>query len=201
MKFYKIIVFVILISAFASCFSSETPNKNAVENPPINQPVNTTQPINEKPKAEEPEAVNRQPETEIIPKTEDIRSFSSPTETFKTYTVATLNKDIQAIKDSLSNASLRFVEEAARKQNVTVEEMLTGGAVQMTERKIPETQNEKIEGINATIEVKNDMTGNYDKLPFVKENGKWKLALDKLQEQTRKKLQDIKKRLQDPNAE
>ncbi len=64
------------------------------------------------------------------------------------------------------------------------------------DEKLPETRNEKITGDTATLEVKNDKTGKWDTLPFVKENGEWKIALDKFLENMLKglgdKLPDIK---------
>ncbi len=47
---------------------------------------------------------------------------------------------------------------------------------------IPETRNEKINGNEATIEVIAPKTGQWTELPFVKEEGRWKLAYDKLKQ-------------------
>lgn len=41
----------------------------------------------------------------------------------------------------------------------------------------PELRNEKIDGEKATVEVKNRFTGAWTDVPFVKEDGRWKLAL------------------------
>jgi hypothetical protein len=53
---------------------------------------------------------------------------------------------------------------------------------------MPETRNEKINGDMATLEVKNEKTDKWDPLPFVKENGEWKIALDKFLEDMMKSL-------------
>jgi hypothetical protein len=47
----------------------------------------------------------------------------------------------------------------------------------------PETRNEKVEGTNATLEIKNAQTGTWDKVYFAQEEGKWKIALDKFMEE------------------
>ena len=44
-----------------------------------------------------------------------------------------------------------------------------------------EAQNEKISGDTATLEVK-DENGKWQTIPFVKEDGQWKIALDQLLE-------------------
>lgn len=184
------------LTAFSSvsCFwSDEKPDSAAVENRAANLPENKTVDVN----SESANSGVTQKETDVIPKTEEIRSLKSPTETYKTFAVATLNKDVNTIKQTISKGSLEFVEASARRQNLTVNDMLIGGAVKESARKIPEIRNEKIEGNKATIEVKNEM-GFYDKIPFVKENGEWKLALDELNKEAQKKLDEIKKRLSEP---
>ena len=42
-----------------------------------------------------------------------------------------------------------------------------------------ETRNEKIEGDRATLEVKN-IEGGWNTVPFVKEDGQWKVSVDEL---------------------
>ena len=49
-------------------------------------------------------------------------------------------------------------------------------------------RNEKIEGDTATIELKNATTNNWQTVPFVKEDGNWKLALDKYLADMQKKI-------------
>ena len=55
---------------------------------------------------------------------------------------------------------------------------------------VVEMRNEKITGETATLEVKNQTTGAWDTIPFVREEGKWKIAFDKLIEEMMKKLAD-----------
>jgi hypothetical protein len=44
---------------------------------------------------------------------------------------------------------------------------------------MPETRNEKIDGDTATLEVKDDKKDKWETIHFAKEDGEWKLALDK----------------------
>ena len=46
--------------------------------------------------------------------------------------------------------------------------------------KMPELRNEKITGDTATVEMKRDKSDKWDTVPFVKEDGEWKIAFDRL---------------------
>ena len=111
---------------------------------------------------------------------------ASPTDVLKTFIEASKKKDVEAIKKTLSKGSLDLAEEAAKKQNITVDELFKKDDTKMSEE-LPELRNEKIEGDTATVEVK-DNVGGYDTLPFVRENGGWKLAFDKYQQAMIKKM-------------
>lgn len=189
----KIVLAASLALLSFSCFWNGEQNANGSANVNSAADQNADAAANTNETAAANKSVTQQ-ETDVIPKTAEISSLKTPTETYKTYAVATLNKDVEIIKQTLSKAALQFVENAARERGSTAAEILTGGAVQNTARKIPEIKNEKIEGNKATIEVKNEM-GFYDTIPFVMENGEWKIALDELNKQAQKKLEDIKKRL------
>ncbi|MDX6385910.1 MAG: hypothetical protein QOK48_3483 [Blastocatellia bacterium] len=104
---------------------------------------------------------------------------SSPTTTFKTFFEASKKKDTTAMKKSLSKGTVEMFDKLAKEQNKSTDEMLKGLDKDGKEEKIPETRNEKITGDSATLEVKNDKTDKWDTLPFVKEDGEWKIALDK----------------------
>lgn len=158
----------------AACSSSEQPAANA-------DSANAPQPANETTKTEiKPEIV--------YPK--DSYSQTSPTDAFKTYIMATVNKDLEGLKKSLSKSSLAFVEESAKEKGETIDEILMGGAVQNKSRKIPEVRNEKISGDTATIEYKDETMPEFITMPMVKEDGTWKMALDKFMEDLIKKLKE-----------
>jgi hypothetical protein len=113
----------------------------------------------------------------------------TPTETIKALHEVSQKKDVEGIKKRLSRGTLKLYEETAQKQKTTVDELLKqeGGAPMQI---LPEMREEKIEGETATVEVKNALTGEYEKLPFVKEDGVWKVAIDKYLETMQQKLKE-----------
>ena len=117
-------------------------------------------------------------------------SGSTPTATFKAFYEASKKKDVAGIKKTLSKGTLDMFDKLAKEQNKTTDEMLKEVDKDDKSEKMPETRNEKITGETATLEVKNDKTNRWDPLPFVKENGEWKIALDKFLEDMMKSLGD-----------
>ena len=118
-----------------------------------------------------------------------VNQTKSPTETLQAWNEATKKKDIPAIKSMLSKGTLDLLEQSAKKQNKTVDEILLkdeGASFQ----DLPETRNEMIEGETATVEVKNNVSGEFQKIPFVKEDGVWKVALDKFLDDVMKKMKE-----------
>ena len=113
---------------------------------------------------------------------------STPTATFKAFFEASKKKDVPGMKKTLSKGTVDMFDKLAKEQNKSLDDMLKGIDKDDKNEKMPETRNEKINGDTATLEVKNDQTGKWDTLPFVKENGEWKIALDKF-------LQDMLKGL------
>lgn len=108
-------------------------------------------------------------------------SSASPSDVLKTFVEASKKKDIAAVKQTLSKGSLELVGKAAEAQKTTADELLARGNSDMIEGENPEISNEKIEGDTATVDVKVKTTGT-DTIPFVKEDGTWKIAFDKYQQ-------------------
>jgi hypothetical protein len=114
---------------------------------------------------------------------------SSPTETMRALNEAAIKKDVEATKKLVSKGTLDLLEKAAQNQNTTVDELLrkeNGAPFQ----EMPETRNEKITGDTAIVEIKNKATDEWETLPFVKEDGIWKIALDKLMEEIMNKARE-----------
>lgn len=103
---------------------------------------------------------------------------NSPTASLKKFIEASKTKDIETIKNLLSKSTIDAIKKAADEQNTTVDEiLLNDNGTPLKE--LPETRNEKIENDAASVEVKNKITGEFETIPFVKEDGVWKIALDK----------------------
>ncbi len=116
---------------------------------------------------------------------------NSPTEVLKNLNEASKTRDVEAVKNSVSKGTLALMEDSAKKQNTTVDELLKkDNGVPFKE--LPETRNEKIEGDTATLELKNTTTGGWETVPFVKEDGSWRLALDKYMKDLQKAAESLK---------
>jgi hypothetical protein len=103
-----------------------------------------------------------------------IEAQSSPSRVMDAWYEAAKKKDVAALKKLVSAESLKRLENP----HVSVDDLLLRAAEQVP-RKPPEVRNEKIDGNRATLEVRNEEKGRWDTIHFVKENGAWKLALDK----------------------
>jgi len=122
----------------------------------------------------------------------NVQQTPSPSETLKKFIEASKKNDVETLKQVLSKGTLKMIEQSAKLQNITLDEALKKDNGKTLD-KTPEIRNEKIENETAIVEVKNAETSDWDKIPFVKEDGQWKLALDKFQEQImRKALEETK---------
>ena len=114
---------------------------------------------------------------------------NTPTAAFKAYIEAANKKDAAALKELFSKGSLKMLTETAQAQNAPLDEIILNQANPLSENMpLPESRTEKIEGANATLEIKNTKTAKWDKIYFTQEDGKWKIALDKFMEQMLKEI-------------
>jgi PBP1b-binding outer membrane lipoprotein LpoB len=123
-------------------------------------------------------------------------SENSPSGVLKQYVAASQKQDIAAMKNFLSKGSLELIEKAAKTQNSTTDELLRRES-SVKIKNAPETRNEIIEGDAATVEIKNETNGEFDmKMPFVRENGAWKIARDKyVEEELKRANEEVNKKL------
>ena len=117
------------------------------------------------------------------------KSTPGPAATFKTYFEAQKKKDIAGMKQALSKTSLQMMEASAKQQQVTIDKMIASQLENPAAKvdKMPETRNEKISGDSATMELKNEDANRWDTMYFVKEDGAWKIALDRTIEEMLRK--------------
>lgn len=112
--------------------------------------------------------------------------YVTPLDTLKTYTKAIKKKDTETMKKLLSEESLINHAREAQAQGVTVDEIIQRETLFSENQTSLKFRNEKIEGDKATIEVENSF-GAWDVVPFVKEDGIWKIDkkgfADQMQEQ------------------
>jgi hypothetical protein len=123
---------------------------------------------------------------------------SSPTATMTAFFEAGRKKDPDGFKKTLSKGSLDLMESFAKAQNKTLDDALKSGMATpeaAEQSQTPAMRNEKITGDTATLEVQNEKNKEWETIPFVKEDGQWKIALDKALKDAREKFsspQDIK---------
>jgi hypothetical protein len=123
----------------------------------------------------------------------------SPKEVLKALNTAAKQKNVAEIKRHLSQGTLRMLDKTAQEGGKTPDQILTeeGGAPFSV---LPEMREEKVEGETATVEVQNIMdTKQYEKIPFVREAGAWKVALDIYMDELERRLaEDMKKPAKKP---
>ncbi len=105
------------------------------------------------------------------------RAPATPLETYKTYTKAIKKKDIDTMKLLLSEATLKMDEDEAKAQNVSLDDIVKRETLFIESQKSVEYRDERIDGDKATLQVKNSF-GSWETVPFVREEGVWKI--DKL---------------------
>jgi hypothetical protein len=106
------------------------------------------------------------------------KGASSPTAALKGYYEAAKNKDYAAAKKYLSAATINLMEQGSKKMGKSPEEAFKESSTDANTSVMPEFSNEKITGDTATVDMK--AQGQSVTMPLVKENGEWKLAMDKL---------------------
>ncbi len=118
---------------------------------------------------------------------------ASPTDVLNVYVEASDRKDLAAVKATFSKGTLKMYEEAAQKREISVDEVIkdqfelaTSAGLKSKIQPVKET----IEGDTATVEAKDNQTGETEKIPFVKENGVWKLAFDKFMQNLMEKMRE-----------
>lgn len=103
---------------------------------------------------------------------------NSPGATFRAFYESLKNKDVEAYKKTVSKDTLQMLERRAKDLDRTLDSYIKLDMEKPT-RTLPdklETRNEKIEGDKATLEVKNT-EGGWNTVPFIKEDGQWKVSL------------------------
>ncbi|MBA3786107.1 MAG: hypothetical protein H0X15_11345 [Acidobacteria bacterium] len=121
---------------------------------------------------------------------------STPLETLKAYTQAIKKKDTTTMKLLLSNASIKMSEQEAKSQNVPLDEIVKRETLFSEDQKTVEFRNEKIDGEKATIEMKNSFD-SWSTVPFVREDGVWKIDKQGIANQMMQDFEQSDKRLDD----
>lgn len=128
------------------------------------------------------------------------RNENTPEIVLKNFIEAKKIRDPEAIKKTISADSLKMIADMAKEQSTSVEALLTDNRG-MAAEDLPVTRNVEIKGDEATLEAQAPQTKEWQKIWFVKENGEWKVALDKAVIEGMKKVQETLKNLPNEPSE
>ena len=102
------------------------------------------------------------------------KQAATPVETFQTYVKALKKKDLTTVKLLLSKDTIKMHEQEAKAEGVHLDDIVKRETLLGDGQTTVEYRNEKINGDKATLEFKNAY-GMWETLPFVKEDGEWKI--------------------------
>lgn len=171
MKTYKFLGIILTACAFAACSNNQTANAPNAQNTAT---VATPAP-----------SASQSPAT-----TESTVAAASPSDVFKSQNEARAKKDAATMKQNLSRASLALIEQTAKEEKMTLDEWLVIEEEGVDQIDTFQTRNEKIDGETATIEISVGDTNDWAVMPFVKEDGRWKIAMDKYLVNLEKELEE-----------
>jgi PBP1b-binding outer membrane lipoprotein LpoB len=115
---------------------------------------------------------------------------NTPSDAVRAYVDSYNRRDIEGMKQTFSADTMKMYEIMAQRDKTSVNRVIEGqfkatpANMQTLEMEIGK---EEITVDTATVETKNKTTSEAAKMPCVKENGQWKLALDKLIKEILKK--------------
>ncbi len=105
----------------------------------------------------------------------------SPTEAYKMLFAAVKAKDAEKIKSLMTKNTLGLAQFNAERQKIPLEKSVENGLVATTiADAITEIRDERVKGVNGAIEVFNQKDNRWEDLPFMLEDGGWKLAVGDL---------------------
>jgi len=121
---------------------------------------------------------------------------ATPIETFKTYTKAIKAKDTTTMKVLLSAATIKMHEKEAKAQGLTVDDIVKRQTLFSENQKEVAFRDEKIDGDKATLQVKSP-SGSWVTVPFLREDGVWKIDSAGAAEQMMKDIDENNKKIDD----
>lgn len=171
MKIYQFFAVTLVTLAFTACSSNQPANVANTTNTTVQNTAAT-------------------PAPSVQQSTSPTDSAAvSPTEVFRAQNEANRKKDAAAMKQNLSKDSLAMLEKAAQEEKMTVDQLLIIDNEEGDDVQNFETRNEKIDGNNATVEIRTAADEDWTTMPFVKEDGRWKIAMDKFMNTLREQMQ------------
>lgn len=132
------------------------------------------------------------------------KQAATPVETFQTYVKALKKKDLTTVKLLLSKDTIKMHEQEAKSEGVNLDDIVKRDTLLGAGQSRVRYRNEKIDGDKATIEFE-DAAGIWETLPFVREDGEWKIdkkgyadQLERDVEQNSQQFDDMMNRSRQP---
>ncbi len=119
---------------------------------------------------------------------------TTPKKTFETYIKALKQKDITTMKVLLSDATIKMHEQEAKAQGITVDDIVKRETLFSEGQTTVEYKDEKIDGDKATLQVKTPY-GTWETVPFVLEDGSWKIDKRSYADQMLMEMDESNRRL------
>jgi len=110
-----------------------------------------------------------------------VKVNGTPTEAYKKLFDAVKSKDTERIKASMSQSTLGFADGHSKRTNQPIEKVLENGFMATTlAPTLPQTRDERVKDNMGAVEVYNIKESKWEDVPFIAENGEWKLAVGDL---------------------
>lgn len=107
-----------------------------------------------------------------------IAGAQTPTEAYKMLFAACKAKDVEKIKQLMSKSSLGLAEFSGSQQKKSMDDVLKNGLLAPTlAPSISEIRDERVKDNFGAVEVFNPQTNQWEDLPFILEDGGWKVAV------------------------
>jgi hypothetical protein len=103
---------------------------------------------------------------------------SSPTEAYKQLYAAVKSKDTDAIRATMTKRTIDFAQSVSERNKTPIEKVFENGFTATTfAESLPEIRDERVKGDMGNVEVWNAKDNRWEDLPFILEDGGWKLAI------------------------
>lgn len=144
-------------------------------------PIPTEGSVDPQPTAGDPSAAPGRPRLAPADAATTAEAAASPADVYRALFTAVHGSDTEAIEHLLSQATIDYASEQARTEQKTLAQVIANGLTFTTSaREMPELGEERLGESTAILKVRNYALDRWEELPFVKENGRWKLGIGDL---------------------
>ena len=153
------VVALFLLTLTTACHVNTAPKLGSANQPTVKSAPTTNPPANEK----------------LADKGSSSNLLVSPSQAYKTAYEARKKRDLDGLKRVLSKEMLEFLQDIGKAEQKTLDDELKE-LVATPQAPTAEVRNEKIKGLNATLEYL-DERGKWSLMGFVQEGDDWKMTV------------------------